>query len=139
MLPILQAAIESNTPEAYRDAQCKIRALLQDNSLEERHKFIALKIASSTGDLSSCFQAALLEHESVEKYIRFTNKIEEGLASEDPLIGLLSIKYGCDPSLLAARIFEEAMFGDENAALVFAMYSLTDGESLSVCVVSSGL
>ena len=92
MLAILQAAIKSNTPEAYCEAQCKIRSLLQGGSLEERHKSIAQKIASSTGDLSSCFQAALLEHESVEKYVRFTNKIEEGLACEDPIIGLLVSK-----------------------------------------------
>jgi len=139
MLPILKAAIKSNTPEANYEAQCQISALLQGNSLEERHKSIALKIASSTGDLSACFQAALLEHESVEKYVRFTNKIEEGLVCEDPLIKLLAIKYECKPSLLAARIFEEAMFGDEDAELVFAMYSLSDSESLSVRVVSSDL
>ena len=139
MLTILQTAIASDTPEAYREAQCQIRALLQGDSLEERHKSIAQKIASSTGDLSSCFQAALLEHENVEKYVRFSNKIQEGLARDDPLIGLLTIKYECDPSLLAARIFEDVMFGDEDAAFVFAMYSLSDGESFSVQVVSSDL
>jgi hypothetical protein len=137
MLAILQAAIKSNTPEAYREAQCKIRALLQGGSLEERHKSIAQKIVSTTSDLSCCFQKALLEHENDEKYVRFTNKIEEGIARKDPLIGLLTIKYECDPSLLAARIIEEVMFGDEDAAFVFAMYSLSDGESLSVRVVSS--
>lgn len=103
--------------------------------IKVKHKIIALKIASSTCDLSSCFQAALIEHESVEKYVCFTNKIEEGLACKDPLIGLLTIKYGCEPSLLAARIFEEDMFGDEDVAFVFVMYSLSDDESLSVRVV----
>lgn len=132
LIDIIESANSANTPNAYDDAKCEIEALLREGSLSEEQRMIAQKIASATGDLRSFFQDALRQHQNMVRYRRFCQKIEEGVVNENPIIQLFTLRYDCEPSILAARIMEEAMFGDSEAAFIVRMYSLSDEEETAM-------